>query len=104
MSLMGQYLGGCLNAIGLTGGIATGKSSVSQILAENRVHIIDADEIAKSCVLPGTYAYKRIVKKFGNKVLHEDDSINRKALGEIVFNDKAARNALNKITHVSAIF
>ena len=85
--------------IGLTGGIATGKSTVSVMLAELGAYIIDADEIARFVVMPNQPAWHDIVAQFGNEVLLPDGAINRKFLGEKVFNDKIQRLSLEKITH-----
>ena len=87
--------------IGLTGGIATGKSSVSSLLKSHRIPIIDADIIAREVVAPGTPALARIKTRFGPEILLEDGSgaLDRKKLGAIVFNDEAKRKVLNGIVH-----
>lgn len=85
--------------IGLTGNIASGKSSVAKILRELGADIIDADEIARSVVDKGKPAWKKIVDHFGDSVLDKNGSINRKKLGEIVFNDKKKLNELMNFTH-----
>lgn len=85
--------------VGLTGGIATGKSTVSAILKESGVYIVDADVWARRVVEPGSDGLREIVDAFGNGVLLADGSLNRKHLGDIVFADPAARNILNAITH-----
>ncbi len=85
--------------IGLTGGIATGKSSVSKLLIENGYIVIDADKIARKVVELGQSAYKEIVDLFGEDILSDDKSINRKALGKLIFSDKRLKLALNNITH-----
>lgn len=85
--------------IGLTGGIASGKSTVSAMLAEFGAYIIDADEIAHIVVMPNQPAWHDIVAHFGNAILLPDDTINRKILGEKIFNDKLERLCLEKITH-----
>lgn len=85
--------------IGLTGGIACGKSTVSRMLAARGAHIIDADKIAREVVLPGKPALQQIVETFGSQCLHEDGTLNRKYLGSIVFHDEAARKKLEAITH-----
>ncbi len=84
--------------VGLTGGIASGKSTVSQLLA-GRVAIVDADVIARQVVKVGQPAYQKIVAYFGERILLADRQINRKALGAIVFGNQAARRALEAITH-----
>ena len=85
--------------VGLTGGIASGKSLVSAILRSLGAYIIDADVIARDLVKPGLPAWKEIVGKFGRDILSEDNSINRKLLGDIVFKDTAKREVLNSILH-----
>jgi len=89
--------------IGLTGGVASGKSTVSRMLSELGAHIIDADLIARQVVEPGREAWKEIADAFGAGVLNPDRTINRKALGSIVFNDPEALNRLNKIVHPRVI-
>lgn len=85
--------------IGLTGGIASGKSTVSRILQELGAQIIDTDQLARQVVAPGQPAYREIVATFGRQILQADGSLNRRALGRIVFNDAAARERLNAIIH-----
>jgi dephospho-CoA kinase len=85
--------------IALTGGIASGKSTVSARLAEHGAVVVDADKLAREVVEPGQPALERIVAEFGPGVLNEDGTLNRAALGAIVFNDEAARRTLNAITH-----
>ncbi|WP_413379158.1 dephospho-CoA kinase [Alkalihalobacillus sp. 1P02AB] len=85
--------------IGLTGGIASGKSTVSTYLKQNGIPIVDADKIARKVVEPGEDAYKEIVDTFGEEVIMPDRTLHRKRLGEIVFNDPIAREQLNKIVH-----
>jgi len=85
--------------IGLTGGIASGKSTVSKLLKEMGAIIIDADLIARDIVGKGSEALKEIVDRFGEKVLKEDGSLDRKALANIVFNDTEKLRILNEITH-----
>ena len=85
--------------VGLTGGIATGKSTVTNLLVENGFKVIDADKIAREVVEVNCPAYKDIVEEFGTKVLNEDFTIDRKKLGDIIFNDKEEREKLNSIVH-----
>ncbi len=85
--------------IGLTGGIASGKSTISRMLIEMGVPVIDADVIAREVVEVGQSAYEQIVKVFGNEILLEDRTINREKLGSIIFNDPSKREQLNKIVH-----
>ena len=85
--------------VGLTGGIACGKSTVAAQLAELGVPIVDADALAREVVAPGTPGLAAIVERFGSDVLLADGSLDRKKLGEQVFSDPEARRALNAITH-----
>jgi dephospho-CoA kinase len=85
--------------LGLTGGIATGKSTVTAMLRERGIPVIDADQIAREVVEPGKPAYEAIVRHFGRDILLADGQINRKKLGEIVFSDEAERQKLNAIVH-----
>ena len=88
---------------GLTGGIASGKSEVSNEFGSLGATRIDADELAREVVTPGRPAYKAIVEEFGRGVLAEDGSLDRKALASLVFGDKKKLELLNSITH-PAIF
>lgn len=85
--------------VGLTGGIASGKSVVSRMLRELGAPIVDADHLARQVVEVGQPAYEDIVREFGRTVLLEDGTLDRKTLGEIVFSDPAKLRALNAITH-----
>jgi dephospho-CoA kinase len=85
--------------VGLTGGIGSGKSTVSAMLAERGAEIVDADQIAREVVLPGEPAWHKIRDHFGQGVLLPDGSIDRKALAEVVFGDEAKLALLNEITH-----
>jgi dephospho-CoA kinase len=85
--------------IGLTGGIACGKSTVAEMLVDLGAILIDADQLARVVVLPGRPALNQIAARFGNKVINPDGTLNRKALGEIVFNEPHARKDLEAITH-----
>lgn len=93
------YGGGALRIIGLTGGIASGKSSVARILERLGGVIIDADQLARESVAPGDPAYLAIIAEFGEGILNSDRTLDRKALGKIVFADPAARHRLERITH-----
>jgi dephospho-CoA kinase len=84
---------------GLTGGIATGKSTVSEIFRKLGATIIDFDLLARSVVEPGRKSWKLIVEHFGGQVLKEDSSINRKKLSDIVFNDHQEKEKLESFTH-----
>jgi dephospho-CoA kinase len=83
----------------LTGGIASGKSVVAARLAEHGAVVVDADQIAREVVEPGTPALARIAEAFGDAVIAPDGSLDRAALGAIVFADEAKRRVLNGITH-----
>lgn len=86
--------------VGLTGGISTGKSTVSAFLKSYGLPIIDADILARQVVEPGTPALAQIVKTFGPSILSESDgTLDRKKLGSIIFNDADKRKALNGIVH-----
>ncbi|AZB43893.1 dephospho-CoA kinase [Bacillus sp. FJAT-42376] len=85
--------------IGLTGGIASGKSTVSSILKEYGFPIIDADILAKEAVDPGMPAYTQIVEAFGDSILQNDGSIDRAKLGSLIFGDSEKRKVLNGIVH-----
>lgn len=85
--------------VGLTGGIASGKSTVSNMLKEKGVTVIDADVEARLAVDIGEPAYNEIVNYFGQEVLLEDGNIDRAILGEIIFNSKEKRTKLNSIVH-----
>ncbi len=88
-----------MRVIGLTGGIASGKSTVARMLERLGAVIIDADRLAREVVAPGEPAYSAIVATFGEAILNPDRTINREALGRIVFADAEARLQLEKITH-----
>ncbi len=85
--------------VGLTGNIATGKSHVSSVFAELGAQIIDADIIAHELFAPGTATYEKVVQAFGRSVVSADGSIDRRALGEIVFHDPEQRLLLNSLVH-----
>lgn len=85
--------------IGLTGGIASGKSLVSTRLAEHGAIIVDADVLAREVVEPGTEGLAQIAEHFGPSVISADGSLNRPALGAIIFSDPEQREKLNAITH-----
>lgn len=85
--------------LGLTGGIASGKSTVAAMLRERGVTVIDADLIAREVVEVGKPAYNGIVKYFGTSVLDETGALNRAVLGEIIFSDREKRMVLNEIVH-----
>lgn len=85
--------------VGLTGGIATGKSTVSELLRRLGAEIIDADQLARDVVEPDQPAWREIVAEFGRGVLSPDRTLDRKKLGAIVFADPARRKRLEALTH-----
>jgi dephospho-CoA kinase len=85
--------------VGLTGGIASGKSTVTQMLRDLGAYVVDADVWARKVVAVGSEGLAEITRAFGADVLNADGSLNREKLGAIVFHDEAARTQLNAITH-----
>jgi dephospho-CoA kinase len=85
--------------VGLTGGVASGKTAVSRVLREEGAYIIDADQIARELVQPRKPAWNEIVRAFGKEILQEDGSIQRKKLADKIFMDPEQRNVLNQILH-----
>jgi dephospho-CoA kinase len=88
-----------MRLIGVTGGIATGKSTVDAMLAAHGAAIIDADELAREVVLPGEPALAEVAQRFGAEMLRPDGTLDRARLGAIVFADPDARRDLERITH-----
>ncbi len=88
-----------MKTIGLTGGIGSGKSTVSQILAALGAFVIDADKVGHEIYLPGKEAWRQVTAAFGQDILADDQTIDRKKLGAIVFGSDAARKQLNAIVH-----
>lgn len=85
--------------VGLTGGIASGKSTVAKMFSEEGGYVIDADIISREVVIPGKRGWQEVVNFFGPDVLNRDDTINRKKLGDIVFSDPEKRKKLEEILH-----
>lgn len=85
--------------VGLTGGIASGKSTVASRLVERGAELVDADDVARDVMLPGTDAWREIVKAFGREILDDDGFIDRDEVARQVFNDPSKRATLNEITH-----
>jgi len=85
--------------IGLTGGIASGKSTVSKMFKEAGIVVVDADVIARKVVDPGEEAYEQIVQSFGKDILLPDEKIDRQKLGSVVFFNEEKRLLLNSIVH-----
>src|SRR5262245_50071527 len=88
-----------MKVIGLTGGIASGKSTVSALLRERGAMIVDADQIAREIVQPGQDAWREIVDSFGTGILHPDKSLDRDKLRKIIFASEQARNELQSVMH-----
>jgi len=84
---------------GLTGGIASGKSTVSARLVERGAELVDADVIARRVLLPGTPTWQRVRQHFGDEIVDADGAIDRPALGRIVFASPQRRTLLNELTH-----
>jgi dephospho-CoA kinase len=86
-------------AVGLTGGIGSGKSAVADLLVERGAVLIDADQVARDVVAPGGPAYQPLIDRFGQGIVAADGTIDRQALANIAFADEESRLALNAITH-----
>jgi dephospho-CoA kinase len=86
-------------AVGLTGGIGSGKSAVADLLVERGAILIDADQIARDVVAPGGTAYQPLIDRFGPDIVAADGTIDRAALAKVAFADEATRLELNAITH-----
>ncbi|MFP3947645.1 MAG: dephospho-CoA kinase [Longimicrobiales bacterium] len=85
--------------VGLTGSVASGKSTVAEMWREAGVPVVSADDLARRVVEPGTDGLRRVVEEFGKEVLNEDGSLNRAALGNRVFRDDEERGRLEEILH-----
>jgi dephospho-CoA kinase len=88
-----------MRLIGVTGGIATGKTTVDRMLAAHGATVIDADELAREVVRPGEPALEEVATRFGSDVIRPDGSLDRTRLGRLVFADSEARRDLERITH-----
>ena len=86
-------------AVGLTGGVAAGKSAVAEIWRKAGVPVVSADDFAREAVAPGTAGLKRVVEIFGTEVLLPDGALDRRALGRVVFADAEARRRLEAVVH-----
>ncbi|XP_020099956.1 dephospho-CoA kinase [Ananas comosus] len=86
-----------MRLVGLTGGIASGKSTISNLFKSNGVPVVDADIVARDVVKKGSGGWKKVVKAFGNDILLENGEIDRARLGQIVFSDPEKRQLLNRI-------
>jgi dephospho-CoA kinase len=85
--------------VGLTGGIASGKSTIADMFKKEGAYIIDIDMISRDVVKPGKPAWQDVVHIFGKEVLNEDQTLNRKKVGDIVFSDAEKRKKLEEIIH-----
>lgn len=85
--------------LGITGGIATGKTTVTEMFRKLGADVLSADEVARDVLAPGSPASEEVARRFGASVLASDGSIDRQALADVVFRDEEARETLNAITH-----
>jgi len=85
--------------VGLTGGIASGKTTVANMFKNEGAYIIDVDKISREVVEPGKLGWQEVIKTFGEEILNRDKTINRKKLGDIAFSDGEKRRILEKIIH-----
>jgi dephospho-CoA kinase len=85
--------------VGLTGGIASGKSTAARVFGELGAHVVDADRVSRDLVMPGSPVLARIARAFGREVIRADGTLDRSRLGEIVFADEAKRRVLEGILH-----
>jgi len=88
-----------MRVIGLTGGIATGKSSVAGFFEHLGIPVIDADQLARDAVLPGSASLNKIAALFGSEVIADDGTLHRKYLGSLIFSDPEKRRKLEEILH-----
>ncbi len=88
-----------MKIVGLTGGIASGKSTVAAMFASRGCPVVDADQLARNVVAVGTNGLSAVVNHFGRDILDEQGELNRERLGAIIFSDDSQRNALNSIVH-----
>jgi dephospho-CoA kinase len=89
--------------IGITGGIASGKRALTGYLKREAAAIIDADEIARDVIAPGTTAFTALVERFGTSILNNDGSINRPVLRNLIFEDAGNVDFINRVTHPEII-
>ncbi|MGI8575742.1 MAG: dephospho-CoA kinase [Egibacteraceae bacterium] len=88
-----------MHLVGLTGGIASGKSTVAAVFSQHGMELVDADLIAREVVVPGAPAWHKIITHFGDDVVGTDGFLDRRLLGELVFADPAKRRLVNELTH-----
>jgi dephospho-CoA kinase len=89
--------------IGLMGPIASGKSTVAEMLRQRGAEVIDADRVYRSLLVPGSALWRRVVERFGGSIVRSDGEIDRAALAEIVFTDREALADLDRITHPAVV-
>src|SRR5215467_12299747 len=89
--------------VGLTGGIASGKSTVGRMFVELGCHLLDSDHLTHQLLEPGQAVHDAVVREFGTQILAQDGTIDRRILGEIVFKDPQARGKLNSLVHPAVI-
>jgi len=89
--------------VGLTGGIAAGKSTVASLMARLGAGVLDADEVVRELQRPGTWVYQAILQAFGPSIVQRDGTIDRKRLGEMVFQDEGARRQLEATVHPALV-
>ena len=102
MSVLNAHCCNSLNKmylIGITGGIASGKSTVSSLIRKKGFSVVDADKVSREVLVKGGKAFVECVNQFGSVILDRDGGIDREKLGEIIFNDPAKRKKLNSIMH-----
>ncbi|NLV24233.1 MAG: dephospho-CoA kinase [Deltaproteobacteria bacterium] len=87
--------------LGITGGVAVGKSTVAKILAERGAAVVSADELAREVVAPGSKTLRILVAYFGTDILRRDGTLDRQVLGDIVFGNEEKRSFLNAVTHAA---
>lgn len=92
-----------MKVIGLTGGIGSGKSTVTDYLTAKGFHVLDADKIAREIVLPGSEMLIRLAAAFGDGIIGEDGSLERRELGEIVFSDPEKKKTLDSLMHTEIL-
>lgn len=85
--------------LGVTGGIATGKSTVAKLLAEKGALVVSADELSRQLVLPGSPVLFELVQRFGAEILNEEGTLSRQKLADLVFSDSVARKDLERVMH-----
>ena len=88
-----------MRVIGLTGGVASGKSTVARLFEERGIEVIDADQLSRQAVLPGSEGLRAVVEAFGADILNSDGGLDRKKLGQRIFADRRLRSTLEQILH-----